>query len=82
MRDRVFLQPLLLQSLFLQPLFLQPQIPLYILAHGIAVLAIGDLGLGISDWVVGIGVVETGSGGWRLLECVFWVVHETRIRRG
>jgi hypothetical protein len=28
---------------------------------------------------VGIGVGETGSDGQPLLECVFWVVHETRI---
>ena len=55
---------------------------LYILAHGIALLAIADFGLRISDWVVGIGVRETRNGGWRLLECAFWVVHETRIQSG
>ena len=43
---------------------------LYILAHDVALLAIADFGLRISDWVVGIGVRETGSGGWRLLEWV------------
>jgi len=51
-------------------------------ADGVALLAIGDFGFRIADWVVGIGVRETGSGGWRLLECAFWVVHETRIQPG
>jgi hypothetical protein len=55
---------------------------LYILGHDVALFGNAERGMRSAEWVRKIGVGETGSGGWRLLECAFWIVHETRIQRG